>query len=81
MAFLQTASKTISDNAASAALERYFSPSAMSRLMLKSAKRASLVENLRSLRRLGKMRVRRSGTCLANGERSLEKWKTLDASR
>jgi hypothetical protein len=30
---------------------------AMSRLMLKSAKRASLVENLRSLRGLGKMRV------------------------
>ena len=32
--------------------------SAMSRLMLKSAKRASLIENLRSLRGLGKMRVR-----------------------
>ena len=31
---------------------------AMSRLMLKSAKRASLIENLRSLRGLGKMRVR-----------------------
>jgi len=31
---------------------------AMSRLMLKSAKRASLVENLRSLRGLDKMRVR-----------------------
>ncbi len=31
---------------------------AMSRLMLKSAKRASLVENLRSLRGSGKMRVR-----------------------
>jgi hypothetical protein len=30
----------------------------MSRLMLKSAKRASLIENLRSLRGLGKMRVR-----------------------
>ena len=29
----------------------------MSRLMLKSAKRASLIENLRSLRGLGKMRV------------------------
>ena len=33
-------------------------PAAMSRLMLKSAKRASLIENLRSLRGLGKMRVR-----------------------
>ena len=33
-------------------------PVAMSRLMLESAKRASLVENLRSLRGLGKMRVR-----------------------
>jgi len=33
-------------------------PPAMSRLMLKSAKRASLIENLRSLRGLGKMRVR-----------------------
>jgi hypothetical protein len=31
---------------------------AMSRLMLKSAKRASLIENLRSLRGFGKMRVR-----------------------
>ena len=31
---------------------------AMSRLMLKSAKRASLIENLRGLRGLGKMRVR-----------------------
>ena len=31
---------------------------ALSRLMLKSAKRASLIENLRSLRGLGKMRVR-----------------------
>jgi hypothetical protein len=31
---------------------------AMSRLMLKSAKRALLIENLRSLRGLGKMRVR-----------------------
>jgi hypothetical protein len=31
---------------------------AMSRLMLKSAKRASLIENLRSLRGLGKMPVR-----------------------
>jgi hypothetical protein len=31
---------------------------AMSRLMLKSAKRASLIENLRSLCGLGKMRVR-----------------------
>ena len=31
---------------------------AMSRLMLKSAKRASLVENLRSLRGLDKVRVR-----------------------
>jgi hypothetical protein len=30
----------------------------MPRLMLKSAKRASLIENLRSLRGLGKMRVR-----------------------
>ena len=30
----------------------------MSRLMLKSARRASLVENLRSLRGLDKMRVR-----------------------
>src|ERR1700730_8318516 len=49
----------------------------MSRLMLKSAKRASLIENLRSLRGLGKMRVRRSGSCLANGERRLEKWKLL----
>ena len=42
---------------------RYTSPNApkkraMSRLMLKSAKRASLIENLRSLRGLGKMRVR-----------------------
>jgi hypothetical protein len=42
----------------------------MFRLMLKSAKRASLVENLRSLRGLGKMRVR---SCLANRERRLEK--------
>src|ERR1700730_5529879 len=49
----------------------------MSRLMLKSAKRASLIENLRSLRGLGKMRVRGSGSCLANGERRLEKWKLL----
>jgi hypothetical protein len=31
---------------------------AMSRLMLKSAKRALLIENLRILRGLGKMRVR-----------------------
>ena len=31
---------------------------AMSRLMLKSAKRASLIENLRNLCGLGKMRVR-----------------------
>src|ERR1700730_8806143 len=49
----------------------------MSRLMLKSAKRASLIENLRSLRGLGKMRVRGSGSCIANGERGLEKWKLL----
>jgi trans-aconitate methyltransferase len=34
------------------------SQTAMSRLMLKSAKRALLIENLRSLRGLGKMRVR-----------------------
>jgi hypothetical protein len=37
---------------------RQYRGAAMSRLMLKSAKRASLVENLRSLRGLDKMRVR-----------------------
>ena len=37
---------------------RFGGGEAMSRLMLKSAKRASLIENLRSLRGLGKMRVR-----------------------
>ena len=48
---------------------------AMSRLIVKSAKRAALVLNLRVLRGLAKMVVRRSGCCLANGKRRLSKGK------
>jgi hypothetical protein len=47
--------------------QRLLKQPGMSRLMLKSAKRAPLFDNLRGLGGLAKMRVGSSGSCQANG--------------